>query len=450
MQKTLRPIIVILTLVMAACGGDPNLPEATGKGGIRAINALPMSSDINFLIEERRLSTLVYQGGTSQLSYDDLNYTFNFEVSYAGETTPRRLASRNIDIVANRDYVFLLGGSLASPTITVWEDDLRSFTETDTVLAVKFAHASATLGALDYYFADAAVAPVLGSQAATLSFGEIADAADYAEGDYVLTVTTAGNPADVIYTSSSTTFAPRDTYLLTAFDGDVRDTAPMIVNSFRTFGGSSQLPDANFAPTVQFINASMDLGAVDIYDDEALTSQIVSAHDFLDVSAELEIAVGENTFYYTPTGDTAAVLLETPLNAVGGRRYRTIAIGPAGQPLGVPFAPDLRPVGTGAKLVLYSSSNNVGFVDIYAVEAGTSIDDVSPLRSALSIDAESSTAALAAGSYDLYVTEFGEKVALAGPYRLDVAISDVVDLLVVDTTDPTVLDVIFLSGGPTP
>lgn len=450
MQKNLRPIIVLLTLLTAACGGDPNLPEATGKGSIRAINAIPMSSDINFLIEERRLSTLVYQGASSPVSYDDLNYTFNFEVLYAGESSTRRIASRNIDVVADRDYVFLLGGSLSSPTLTLWEEDERTFAETDTVLAVKFAHASATLGALDYYFADAAVAPAVGNQAATLSFGEVADAVDYAEGDYVLTITTAGNPADVIYTSESNTFTPRDTYLLTAFDGDERDTAPMVVNSFRRIGGSSQLPDANFAPTVQFVNASMDLGAVDIYDDEALTSQVIAAHDFLDVTAETEIAQGTNTFYYTPAGDTAAVLLEVPLSAFPGRRYRVLALGPAGAPLGVPFPPDVRPVGTGAKLSLYSSSNNVTFIDIYAVEADTSIDDASPLRSGLAIDAESTTAALAAGSYDLYVTDFGEKVALAGPYRLDVAIGDVVDLIVVDTMDPTVLDVLFLSGGPTP
>ena len=446
MQKTLRPIIVLLTLLTAACGGDPSLPEATGKGSIRAINAIPMSSNIYFLIEEDRLSTLVYQGASSPEPYDDLNYTFNFEVLFAGETSRRRLASRNIDIVADRDYVFLLGGSLSSPTITVWEDDERSFEETDTVLAVKFAHASATLGALDYYFADAAIAPALGNQAATLSYGEIADATDFSEGDYVLTITTAGDPTGVVYASESTTFAPRDTYLLTAFDADERNTAPMIVNSFRSFGGSSQLPDPNYPPTVQFINASMDLGAVDIYDDEALTSQIISAHDFLDVSAELEVAQGTNTFYYTPAGDTAAVLLETPLSAFGGRRYRTIAIGPAGEPLGVPFAPDVRSVGTGAKLSLYSSSNNVTLVDIYAVEAGTSIDDASPLA----IDDESSTAALAAGSYDLYVTESGEKVALAGPFRIDVARGDVVDLIVVDTADPALLDVLFLSGGPTP
>jgi hypothetical protein len=41
-------------------------------------------------------------------------------------------------------------------------------------------------------------------------------------------------------------------------------------------------------------------------------------------------------------------------------------------------------------------------------------------------------------------------VALAGPYRIDTALGDVVDLLIVDTIDPAVLDILFLSGGPTP
>jgi hypothetical protein len=450
MQRVLVPIIVFIALLTAACGGDPSLPEATGKGSIRAINAIPMSPEVSFLIEERRISSVIYQGATSRVSYDDLNYTFNFEVLYAGETSLRRIASRNIDVVADRDYVFLLGGSLANPTITLWEDEERSFAEADTVFAARFAHASATLGDLDYYLADAAVAPALGNQAATLSYGEVADAADFPEGDYVLTITTAGDPADVIYTSETTTFLPRDTYLLAAFDGDLNNRAPMIVSSFRSLGGSSQLPDANFPPTVQFINVSMDLGAVDIYDDEALTSQIVAAHDFLDVTAELEIARGANTFFYTPTGDTAAVLLETPLNAFGGRRYRTLAVGVAGSPIGVAFAPDLRPTDTGAKLSLYTSSNNFVFVDVYVVDADTSIDDVLPLRAALTTDFEPITRVLAAGSYDLYIAETAQKVALAGPYRLDVAVGDVVDLVVVDTMDTAVVDVLFLSGGPTP
>ncbi len=451
MQRILVLLISAVLLIVAGCGGDSPLPEATGKGNVRAINAISSSPEINFLIEEVGLSSIVYQGASSPAPYDNLNYTFNFEVFYAGETTLRRFASRNIDVVANRNHTFLIGGTLASPSITVWEYDARSFGEADTVFAMQFAHASATLGALDYYFADAAVVPALGNQAATLSFGDIADPEDFAEGDYVLTITTAGDPADVIYSSATRTYAARDTYLLTAFDGDASDTAPLFVNSFSDLGTTTPMPDPSFPPTLQFINASLDLGEVDIYDDEPLTSLVVAAHDFGDVEPAVEVAVGANTFYYTPAGGTAAVLLETPLTAFGGLRYRTVAVGVTDDILSLPFVPDLRSVDTGARVSPFNASSNFGFVDIYAVAPGTSLDEVTPIRSVLPTGIASTSGTLPAGSFDIYVTESTQKVALAGPYRIDVVAGDVVDFIVLDTVgDPTVLDVLFLSGGPAP
>ena len=448
MQRIRLLLGCAVVLLAAGCGSDSSLPTATGKGSVRAINAIPASPEINFLIEERGLSAVNYQGATAPADYDDLNYTFNFEVFYAGETAFRRFASRNIDVVANRDYTFLVSGTLENATVTLWEFDERSFDEADSVFAARFAHASAMLGELDFYFADAAVVPALGNQAATLSFGEIADAVDFSGGDYVLTITTAGDPADVVYTSAASTFAARDSYLFAAFDGDVSDTAPVFVNAFGDVTGTRPLPDVNYPSTIQFINASMDLGAVDIYDDETLTSLVVAGLDFGQVAAAVDTITGENTFYYTPAGDTAAVLIETPLTAFGGLRYRAVAVGTADNLTSLPFAPDLRAVETGVKVSLFQASNNFEFLDVYAVEPGTGVDDVLPIRSALTTGLATTSGVLPAGSYDIYVTESGEKVVLAGPYPVDVATGDVIDLIVLDTVDPAVLDVLFLSGGP--
>ncbi len=438
------------TLFLGACSNDSSLPEATGKASIRAINAIPTSEEINFLIEERLLGSVPYQGGTTPSPYDDLEYTFNFDVFYAGETAFRRVASEFIDVEAGKTYTLLISGDLASPTITVWQDDERTFGDTDTVFAAKFAHAAASLGALDYYFADATVAPALGNQVATLSFGDISTAADFAEGDSVLTITTAGDPNDVVFTSDTNTFASRNVMIFTAFDGDVSDTAPVFVRTHSDLGATFAIPDVNHPPTVEFVNASMDLGSSDIYDDEALTSLRVAGQDYRDVSAELDVALGPNTFYYTPTGDTSVVSIETALSTFGGLRYRLVATGLAGNLNSFAFIPDRRPVETSAKLLPYQASNNFAFLDLYAVEADASIDDVLPIRTALTSGLPSTAGALIAGTFDLYITDFGEKDILAGPYRIDVALGDVVDFLIVDTVDPSVLDVVFLSGGPTP
>ena len=451
----MKRIFILLSctaaLLLGACGKESPLPKATGKASIRAINAVKTSQEINFLIEERNIGSVAYAAATSSTRYDDLDYTFNFEVFYTGETAFRRIASQFIDFEANKDYTLLVSGTVASPTVTLWTADERTFDEADTVFAARFAHALESRGTLDYYFADPTVAPALGNQVATLSFGEISQQADFEAGDFVLTITTAGNPGDVVYVSDTSAVGAQGAFIFMPFEGSVNSTAPVIVRAINTAGSSISLPDPRFPPTIQFINGSMDLGTSAIYDDEMLTSQLVADHAYLDVSAELGIAAGTNTFYYTPGAAPTAVTLETSLSAFNGTRYRLVAAGVADAFSAIPIVPDRRPVETRVKLLSFQVSNNFSSVDVYAVAADTSIDDANPVLFGFPTQQPSAGVALAAGSYDIYITEFTQKVALAGPYRIDVVLGDVVDLIIVDTVgDPATLDVLFLSGGPIP
>ncbi len=449
MKRIYGLLLIAGSLLLGACGGDSSLPEATGKASVRAVNAISSSQQINLLIEESAIGTATYAGTTPAARYDDLDYTFNIEAFYVGDGAFRRVASQFIDFEANKDYTLLVGGSLAAPTITLWEGDERSFDEASTVFEARFAHASDSLGTVDYYFADPAIAPTLGEQVATLSFGEIAAPVDYEAGDYVTTITAAGDPNTVLYRSETTTFAALSALIVTSFDGGATTAAPVVVRALNTLGSNISLPAAGVPPTIEFVNASMDLGATDIYDDESLTTQRVTNHGFLDQSTETDIAVDDNTFYYTPTGDTATVLLEGTVPAFGGTRYRLVAVGPAGDLGTRVVVPDRQPVETHAKLDLFNASYNFDFLNVYAVDAGTSIDEAIPVSAALASLQAVATVRLAAGSYDIYVTEFQDTVILAGPYRIDVIEGDIVEPFIIDTVDPAVLDVHFLSGGPT-
>ncbi len=440
----------LAVLLLAACSNESDLPEATGKATLRAINAVPTGGEVAFRIEERLIGTMNYKESTQSVRYDDLDYVFNFDTVFAGDQGRTRFASQALDVVANLDYTFLLTGSVANPTITLFEDEEREFSETETVFEAKFVHASASMGALDYFFADPATPPAPGEQVATLSYGEISSAADFAEGDYVLTVTMAGDHTDVVFESNSVQFLPRETQFLTLFDGDANDTAPLIAAALPVSGLSFSMPDRNYPAQMEFINISMDLGVTDIYDDEPLSSLVLENHDYLDVSAEIEIASGENTFYYTPTGDTAAVLLESNVLALTGRRYRQYAGGVAGDFGASVIVPDRQPLETLARLTMFNGSSNFEFLDLYIVEADAGIDDTCPTRAAIAAGSQSLDAALATGSYDIYITEFNDEVVLAGPVRIDVVLGDIVDFAAVDTVDPAVLDLLFLSGGPAP
>ena len=179
-----------------------------------------------------------------------------------------------------------------------------------------------------------------------------------------------------------------------------------------------------------------------------MTARIVADHVYTDITAELPAATGATTLFYTPAGDTAAVALQTEFTVAGGRRYQLIANGVAGALDVTVLIPDRVPESTRVKLLPYQASNNFGFLDVYAVPAGESVADNFPVRLRLAPTEISAASGLAPGSYDIYVTEFLEKVILAGPYRVDVVIGDVVEMIIVDTDDPAVLDILFLSGGP--
>ena len=102
-NKLIALSLCVVALILGACDTESTLPAATGKASIRAINAIPSSGEVNFLIEERSLGAISYKSSSSTVRYDDLDYTFNFDVFYAGEESIRRIASRNIGFEVGKD-----------------------------------------------------------------------------------------------------------------------------------------------------------------------------------------------------------------------------------------------------------------------------------------------------------------------------------------------------------
>lgn len=446
MKRTAITLTLTAAFLLGACGGDSKFPVATGKASIRAINAIQASSSVNFLIEERAIGNLNYRSASSVANYDDLDYTFNFDVFFAGDEQLTRIASQHIDVAADQEYTLLLSGTIANPAVTLWETTERVFDQGATVFQLRFAHTSNLLGAIDYYIADAGVAPADGAEVATLSFGQIADAIDVDAGPYVVTITTAGDPLDILYTSDETEFPAQANLIITPFDGTVNDLSPFTVHALGLAGGSTRLADSSYPVLLEFLHAAMDLGTSDIYDDETLLSQVLAGHAYTELSTELLVPEGENTFRYTPTDSTAAITLEGTLTAVPGSRYRFIASGESAAFTTSIQVIDRRPIDTAARILLSQASNTYGVLNIYVVDQGESIDGAIPFRQVVSSAFSSEPNSIAAGNYDIYVTAFGETEILAGPVNVNVALRDFVDIMIFDTADPATLDLRILSA----
>jgi len=281
MRRFLPLLSCLAALVISACSSGSKFPDPTGKGSIQAINAISTSPTITFLIEERAIASLGFKSASAKTPYDDFEYTFNFEALLPSQPEQTRIASQLLQVVKDMEYTFVVSGDLAAPTVTTWERAAREYTEGGTVFEASFGHFSPALGDIDIYFDDAAIVPAAGNEFSTLTPGEKLPAVDMQAGDYVLTITTAGMPGDILFTSDVLTLDAATTLLFLIFDTDANDRGPVSVRAFNTDTGAIlNLVDPLFPPTVRFIHASQDLGAVDIYIDDPITTPFVEDRVF--------------------------------------------------------------------------------------------------------------------------------------------------------------------------
>jgi len=435
MKQTALLLALSASLLLGACGGDSSLPVATGKASITAVNAIYGSPALNFLIEERSLAAVPYKGTMPAASYDDLDYAFSFEVLIAGDTEVTRIASQNIDFIAGQHYTLLASGTLAAPTLTLWEIAERTFVDTETVFQARFAHTSDSMGAIDVYFGLDGVAPVLGEQVATLAFGEISAPLDFETDEYAVTITTAGDDTDILYQSSASRILERTDLIIAPFDGDENDTSPIVVRALNTGGGAATFLDPNFPSTIEFLHGSYDLGSSDVYDDEALTSQLLSDHTFRQLTPATDIADGEYEFFYTPSDDTSVVSLQSTFIATNGAHFRIIATGTGGTYSTINMGLNRRSLSTAAKLNFLSTSSNFDFLSLYIVTADGTIENTLPFQAGIVSGQANAPYQMLPGSFDVYLTQFGDTEIIAGPFRIDVALGDVLDMVVYDKLD---------------
>lgn len=445
MHKSLLAAICATALLLGACTGESKLPQATGQSAFQAINAIPTSPAISFLIEERFLASVDYKSSSSVQTFDDLDYTFNFESTLAGNPAFTRVASTFVQTERDKRYTFVISGTLAAPTITTWESDERVFDGSETVFNVRFAHTAESLGPIDVYFADPAVPPAAGQEAGTLSFLETLPGIDQPAGDYVVTITTAGNPGDVLYTSETLTPAQASAFTISVFDATPNDLGALAVRLFNTAGGQSTLPDAGSSPTLRFHHASTALATSDVYIDEAVTDQILAGHAFRDVSGDLPIASGNIPLTYTAAGDVGTILFETTAPVFSSTRSEIYIVGEMDNLIALSHAPDRRPIQTNARLSFIHTAVNHPAVDFYINDSGVPVEDNLPRLVNVPVGIAPITVnVVGEGDFDMYLTATGETVPIAGPFPINLAYGDVVNFISYDNVDPAIADLVLI------
>jgi len=381
--------------------------------------------------------------------FDDFEYNLNFDAlipnAITGESEVVRIASQLLQVVKDTEYTLVISGDLAAPTLTLWERAVREYADGGTVLEASFGHFSPALGDVDIYFADAAIVPAAGNEVGTLTPGGKLPSVDFQAGDYVLTITTAGMPGDILFTSDVITMEAATTMLFIIFDTDANDRAPVSVSAFNTeTGAAATLFDPLFPPTVRFIHALQDLGAVDIYVDDPLTTPVIEDQDFLGISPETEVPVGVLPITYTAFDNIGTILVDEDISITAGVRVDYYVVGESASPVSLATVPDRRSVETLAKFTVVYTETNHDPLDLYIVEAAADIADLPARFIGLSAGLEPLATQLAEGSYDIYLTVTGEKTVVAGPLQVDLVLGDVVTAIVYDAVDTATADIVVI------
>ena len=378
--------------------------------------------------------------------FDDFEYNLNFDALLAGETELTRIASQLLQVVKDMEYTLIISGDLAAPTLTLWERAERVYADGGTVLEASFGHFSPALGDVDIYFADAAIVPAAGNEVGTLTPGVKLPPMDYQAGDYVLTITTAGMPADILFTSDVITMDAATTMLFIIFDTDANDRGRVSVRAFNTeTGDAATLFDSlEFPPTVRFFHALQDLGAVNIYVDDALTDLRVEGHDYRGISDEIEVPVGALPITYTAFDNIGTILVDENISMTPGARVDYYVLGDATSPVSLATVPDRRSVETLAQFTVVYTETNHDPLDLYIVEAAADIADLPARFSGLTTELEPLLTQLPEGSYDLYLTVTGEKTVVAGPIQVDLVLGDVVTAIVYDAVNTATADIVVI------
>jgi len=442
-------VLLALSCVLLGCA-ESQRQNATGKGAIRGYNALSDSFNVNFLIEERSLGVLEYKEGSQVTRFDDLTYSFNFDVAFAGAGGPQRVASVSRDIVRDTDYLFLLTGSVATPEILTWERPEREWTDTDTVFEMAFGHLSPALGSVDVYYAVTGTVPVLGNAIGTLAFGERLDEIEFEAGQYEMILTAPGDPSTVLYQGSPLTNPAAATNVSLILDRDPSRTGDISVRQLIPSGSSIEIPDERFLPTVQLVNAAFGSGNVDLVIDNDFTNPpAITNLAFGTVSADVVVPAGTLSYAYTPPASTT-VLLEEDTGIGLGTRTMIVLRGEPGALATSRVVTNRRPYSTAAQFRITNAAFNFQAVDVYLSNDDTALADLLPILRSLPFGLASEYQQPVADSYTLTITTAGDKTVLAGPLTLDLATGDIVELVLLDTADPTIGTLLEFTNPPVP
>tara|TARA_R110002049_G_scaffold23726_3_gene84093 strand:- start:2947 stop:4362 length:1416 start_codon:yes stop_codon:yes gene_type:complete len=453
LTMTTRPLVrfapLALILLLASCAESHDDNTVTGKGSIRAINAIAELNAVYFLIEETLLAQLEFKEASGTSSYDDLEYTFNFDTLLPGDTSDTRLISSTLQVDPEYEHTFILAGSYEDPEIILWQqfgrdwaDEVETATENDTevtLMEVSFGNLSNVAGSVDVYFEAPGTSPEFAVPTATISYGELHGPVELQSGSYQLVLTPAGDSSTVLFASDVLSVSAATSHLLNIMDDGGETTAEFSVH---WVGYGIELFDINLQSEMRVVHAALGTDPVDVVIDGDFGNPDVSSLSFASESPTVVIEPGPVSINVTPAGDTGVFLAERDLTIAAGDIDRMYLIGYPGAVQAVVLPEERRTLATHARFQVFQGAARYASVDLYLVDETVDISLIGPNYTSFAYGTGTGLVSVEPGAYNLFVTESGTKNIIGGPYATELAANENYGVVIVDSANLQAVDVL--------
>jgi hypothetical protein len=438
MTLRLAKHLTLSLLLLAAVSACDQGRKAPPKTVVRVVNAAPSFTALEFRREETSGSSLDFKSGT-EFSYDVDSYDFHVEVRPSTGSAPERVASFAKTLAADTSYTVVLTESAGAVQPVVLEHPTPAANATEAqILAL---HAAPGAPAVDLYIEPAGAVIGAATPRGTLDLGATLAPRNIAAGDYQVTLTTAGNAADVLLSSATFTLAAGSTtsFVVAAESGETN--APLSVLASQA--SAIALYDRNATSAIRVINGATDGAPRDVAIDGQFAPPLFPAAPFAAETGFLPVTGGEHTVNVTPVGNPGALELNQSISPAAPQLYTLIFSGDAGALTHAIVPESARRLARDAKLRFFNVARQFTTLDIFLVNQGVDISQAAPLT-AIGTPGASSTVTLPPGTYDIVMRQTGTANVVAGPQSVTVAAGGIYSVLAINGPDTATATIVLL------
>lgn len=441
--------LVLATLTVAACDQGREAPPRTA---VAVVNAAPEFSRLDFIRGAQATASNSWASlgfkDSSATQYDEDTYNFQVAVPSLTSAAPQ-IWQFTKSVRSDTNYVFVLTGDAGDVEPVFVEFPAPAANAT--AVQITGTNASTLLPEIDLYLQPAGAGIVGAAPRGTLAFQELLTPLTVAPGDYEITLTEAGNPANVLLTSAAITLAATApvTIVITPEGGSGNeDLSVMLVGSTRTI-----LYDRNATAELRVINGATDRQPRDVVIAGQFTTPQFSAVAFAEPSAYTTIPVAATQdLNVTPAGNPGVLEIDSDLlNIAGGRRYTLLFTGPAGTLLYFIADDDGRVLPNAAKVRFFDAAPQFAVTDLLIMPPdGDPFTTVAVAQIQLTAPGAAGYTLVPPGEYDLRLFQSASATpsTLAGPVRVTLAPGGIYGVIAADGASTTTAEMILIDDFP--